>query len=324
MDRRLAAGLFGAGVVLMLPSLWLPAGVYDEAAIVVGGEALLRGGLPYRDFWTIYPPGTHYLAAGALALFGQTLTATRLTELLLRALVAMLVGRLAARVAGRSAGIIGWALAITLIWQFGPGLQPLTLVYALTFVATDRLLEALDGGDWRLGVLAGVLIGLAVTVRHDLAAYAAIGHLAGLAIAWRDRRIRHLLNPWPVRPVALAYFWALAITTSLVLGLAALTLPIHDMLDALIVVPATIYPLFRRLASPPAPALLTVPLWPWVLAWPIPREMERCFAPPLSVWRSRCWRWGFSGGRIAQMRSCSGHSASAPGISLGSARISGT
>ena len=52
---------------------WMDAtvGTYDEGLVLVGADRVLRGDMPYRDFWTLYGPGSYYLLAGLFRLFGE-------------------------------------------------------------------------------------------------------------------------------------------------------------------------------------------------------------------------------------------------------------
>ncbi|MGH7699557.1 MAG: hypothetical protein ACREMJ_03420 [Gemmatimonadales bacterium] len=52
--------------------------IYDEAIPVLAAARILDGDLPYRDFWTIYPPGQLYLLAGLFKVFGTSLVVSRL------------------------------------------------------------------------------------------------------------------------------------------------------------------------------------------------------------------------------------------------------
>jgi hypothetical protein len=45
---------------------------YDEGIVLLGADRVLRGDVPYRDFWTLYGPATFYLPAAAFRLFGET------------------------------------------------------------------------------------------------------------------------------------------------------------------------------------------------------------------------------------------------------------
>ena len=67
-DRRIAVALFLAALGVLVAPLrfglpsWLP---------LIGGLRILDGEVPYRDFWTIYAPGSYYVSAALFALFGR-------------------------------------------------------------------------------------------------------------------------------------------------------------------------------------------------------------------------------------------------------------
>ena len=56
-------------VFCMLAALQLAGGsltvkAYDEGLILSGAAQVAQGALPYRDFWSMYGPGSFYLLAG--------------------------------------------------------------------------------------------------------------------------------------------------------------------------------------------------------------------------------------------------------------------
>ncbi|MGA9193201.1 MAG: glycosyltransferase family 39 protein [Anaerolineales bacterium] len=68
---------FGAILVTLVVFLeipWSPPNHKVESDVSVygyGGQEILRGGLPYKDFWDLKPPGIYYLYAGAFWLMGS-------------------------------------------------------------------------------------------------------------------------------------------------------------------------------------------------------------------------------------------------------------
>ena len=65
------------GIAYVSSVLLQPAGIYDEGLIVTGAARILHGQVPYRDFYTGYPPGQFYTIAGAFKVFGTDLLAER-------------------------------------------------------------------------------------------------------------------------------------------------------------------------------------------------------------------------------------------------------
>src|SRR5262245_48132784 len=62
-----------------------------EGIPAVGAQRILHGELPYRDFWTMYAPGSFYLLAALFKLFGSHLTVARAGGDLIVSLAAPLV-----------------------------------------------------------------------------------------------------------------------------------------------------------------------------------------------------------------------------------------
>src|SRR5687767_10592516 len=60
---------------------------------------VLDGQVPYRDFWTIYAPGSIYATAAAFAVFGRNLIVSNLLGIFVSSLVVAVYHRLVARVA---------------------------------------------------------------------------------------------------------------------------------------------------------------------------------------------------------------------------------
>jgi len=68
--------------VAALPLLAYPLG-RDQGMYANIGQAIVDGGLPYISMWDIKPPPIYYLYAGAITLFGSSVSAVRALDLLL-------------------------------------------------------------------------------------------------------------------------------------------------------------------------------------------------------------------------------------------------
>lgn len=77
--------LFFTGIfVLLLLPIKVHFEIYDEGIILTGAMRILGGELPYKDFWTIYPPGQFYIVALILKLFGNSIFFTRIFDTIIR------------------------------------------------------------------------------------------------------------------------------------------------------------------------------------------------------------------------------------------------
>src|SRR5258707_8614339 len=51
----------------------------DEGIVLSGAERILRGEVPYRDFFSFYTPGSFYLVALVFRIFGDSLVVARIS-----------------------------------------------------------------------------------------------------------------------------------------------------------------------------------------------------------------------------------------------------
>jgi hypothetical protein len=102
-------------IILVLP-IKVHFEVYDEGIILTGAKRIIEGELPYKDFWTIYPPGQFYIVAFILKIFGNSLIYTRLFDTIIRFGIIMLIYGLSKEGTSRSqAKIVGIIVSIIII-----------------------------------------------------------------------------------------------------------------------------------------------------------------------------------------------------------------
>lgn len=157
----LAIAYFGA-VLLHQPE------VYDEGLIVCGAERVAHGQVPYRDFYTGYPPGQFYTIAAIFRAFGTTLLAERVWDTLWRMGIVGLVCVLFGRAAGRRLHPIPLICIGLLTGAAGFHLYPMisgTLFGVGALWCATRYLNG-DGIRWLW--LSGLVAGAGVLYRHDL------------------------------------------------------------------------------------------------------------------------------------------------------------
>ena len=149
---------------------------------------LLRGGLPFRDFYTLKLPGAHLAYLPALVLFGQTMVAVRLGYLAASLATAWLVFLLARRLGGPAAGLTAASLFLvaTSNLSFLGLFAHATQFLILPMTAGVLVLVQARGRPHRLRwlFLAGLLLGLAVVVKQ----HAAFFVLFGAAAAFLEER----------------------------------------------------------------------------------------------------------------------------------------
>jgi len=83
----------------------------DEGIVLQGAERILRGELPYRDFFSFYTPGSFYLVAGLFRVFGDSFAVARLSLAITGAACSVVTYSLARRVCSQGFALFAAALA---------------------------------------------------------------------------------------------------------------------------------------------------------------------------------------------------------------------
>ena len=193
-DAALALATFVVSVALL--SFGLGRGLGLDV-VALGGDRILSGDWPYRDFWTLYAPGGAFAVAATFGLLGRELIALQaVTVVLAGAATAAFFLLIRTAGLGRRAALlssVGFALAV---WAPGPAFDSYVMPRLLLLLAWERVLRALRDGDPKPAFTAGVLFGVTAFFKHDVAAYAAAGSMLAFVCAGgvaRRRSMRRLV-----------------------------------------------------------------------------------------------------------------------------------
>jgi hypothetical protein len=236
-------GLIGAALFLVILGLYSLNWFHDFAVSVstIGAERVLRGEIPYRDFWTMYAPGHFYLLALFFRIFGSHLLVDTVAASLLCAAAGLLCYWLVFNLVSRRLAAI-FCAAIFVAATYNTGYFKFVGSYppAIFFVLAAFNLMVLHYKTGKLGYLigAGLATGAAVAFKHDVGGYTAIAILAGL-VGHRFVRPETTADRSPSLLLKL---------TSYAVGIAVIVLPIAiffavnagaDVLRDLIIFPLT-------------------------------------------------------------------------------------
>ena len=83
----------------------------DEGIVLCGAERILRGEVPYRDFFSFYTPGSFYLTALIFRIFGDSLVVARISLAVAGAACSVVTYLLARRVCPRGLALFAATLA---------------------------------------------------------------------------------------------------------------------------------------------------------------------------------------------------------------------
>lgn len=248
-------------LVLLLP-IKAPFNIYDEGFAVLNATRILSGDRPYRDFWTIYPPGQFYVLAAWFKVFGTSLMTARVYDTLVRLAVLTSVYLIARHQRFASLPLLAVS-AVTLVLLASASFYTYAVFPSLSlglFSILATLNYATTGRKQSLAV-AGILVGFTGLFRWDIAIYAAIAVTATTLCASRripvgqhtDRPNMRSYGFVSLRPVLVG---ALAILVPFYAYLCV-TSGFANVWQQIIVFPVWILHSVRGL---PYPALLPVPL----------------------------------------------------------------
>jgi hypothetical protein len=178
--RRSGLVFVATAAVFALAALRFNTRVTDISALRV-----LDGDIPYRDFWTMYAPGSFVVLAGAFGLLGRELLVSNLLGILAASSAALLFYQLAVRVAGPDRALVPTAVFVATFAATGyhVGLTSFPPAMLLVLSSLALLCSRVDRSGSTWAIVPGLLVGTAAVFKHDVAAYAAIASAAGIAIA---------------------------------------------------------------------------------------------------------------------------------------------
>ena len=244
--------LFLVAMLVQFLALNRATGPYDEFLSLYGAERVLHGGLPYRDFFTMYGPAQFYLIAGFFKLFGVSALSGRIYDALIRAAIVCAVYALTVSLTSRR-----WAIAafsVTLLWlacdrnpAYNYSAYPALLASLLSCIFFSRFLHHRQKSQL---LLAGILASIAATFRHDCGVYLSVTHLVLLAwIVRLDRRSTEPVSTTLTRLLRLALpYLGCVLLIAVPVYLAMLVgVGFQNIFFDLVYSPGFIYPKFRNM-----------------------------------------------------------------------------
>lgn len=286
-SRAVAAAVFLASLVLQAAWMKGAVGHYDEGLALYGAQRVLRGDLPYRDFWTLYGPAQSYVLGGLFSWFGESVLTARVFDACCRGAITLFVHLLASRFASRSSALVAAAFACCVLIGAESYEAPVFAATACALASVVLAMRAIDTGRVDRWFAAGAMAGCALAFRTDFGSYA----LFACAWGWSRRWMRSRLPSADRGLLAIvAGFASIALPIALALVAAV---PIADLYDDLVRIPSTVYVAARRLPFPD--------LEPYRLALALhahrPLIVYLVYAPPIALalgvialWRDRL-RW---------------------------------
>ncbi|MBI3342163.1 glycosyltransferase family 39 protein [Candidatus Curtissbacteria bacterium] len=243
-SKARSAILFLASFIYLLVGIKQFASVYDEGLVVYGAKKVLDGQIPYRDFWSLYPPGQFYTLADLFKIFGTNLFTERIFGTIVQSLVALTVFLLVQKTTNRTIAVTASIVVLimtVLIRNYGSVSAQVSLLFMLI---SCYLLSKFEKSEKKLLFLAGFSCGLSTLFRIDIGALAFFAFILFIAIS-QIQITKKLSLSLAKKVFALTVGFLVPICFSLTLLLRYVNS--KDLLQQLLIFPATIYPKVRHL-----------------------------------------------------------------------------
>ncbi|HEY2039515.1 MAG TPA: glycosyltransferase family 39 protein [Edaphobacter sp.] len=246
------AGLFLLALLIQIITFKRSCGPYDEFLTLYGSDRVLHGGVPYRDFWTMYGPAQFYVVALFFKLFGVSALTGRIYDALIRASIACASFFLARQLTSTRWAFAAYAAVI--LWLAGiyyPAynfpIYPAMLASLVSCIFFARYLE--QPSRTRPLFLAGLFVSIATIFRHDSGFYIFLAEL--LVLFWVTYQNRRSSKPGDLlntigRPLLL-YMAGVVLVAAPVYAVILLKAGFQNVFYDLFYVPAKIYPKVRSL-----------------------------------------------------------------------------
>jgi len=157
-------------------------GLSGEGVACVGAQRVLEGQVPYRDFWTVYAPGSYYLLAGLFAVLGSQILVARVAAAVLVSLAGACVYGLMRTRTPRWIALV-WSVGVALA-LFPMGERFGTYPPVVVCIAAALWAASVYFGNRRIVwlIVAGVACSFAITFKHDVGGYTTIAIFVTLLI----------------------------------------------------------------------------------------------------------------------------------------------
>ena len=243
------AWLLFAAALLVQWLAWEPGiNIYDEGIILSGADAVYQGKLPYRDFWTMYAPGQFYLTALLFHIFEPQEYLVRCIGLVSKAAIAMLAFAMMRRFMKAPPAALGAAVLLLILTIIHYEAFPVYPAAACSMLALMYMERGICFHAGRALFAAGLCTALAACFRHDLGFYTAVALAAGAAALWR---MQIPVRAWrDIAKKLLPYIAGILVLGVPVVAVFLAQVPLHDLLENLIYIPASVYTHARRLSWP--------------------------------------------------------------------------
>jgi hypothetical protein len=159
---------------VLFAQIKIPFLYYDEGFAVFNATRIMDGDVPYKDFWTIYPPGQFYVLAVIFKTFGTTLLVARIYDTIVRFVIVISVYLIAKKITSHTLALLACTVSTLLLGFADSYAYAVFPAMALALLSILSLVQYTLTGKRRWALLTGMLIGMVTLFRWDIGLYTGI------------------------------------------------------------------------------------------------------------------------------------------------------
>jgi hypothetical protein len=144
---------------------------YDEGFAVFNATRIMDGDVPYKDFWTIYPPGQYCVLAVIFKIFGTNLLVARIYDTIVRFVIVICAYLIAEKITSHALALVGCAVTTLLLAFADSYAYAVFPAMALALLSILSMLQYTQTGQRRWSLSAGLLLGIVALFRWDIGLY---------------------------------------------------------------------------------------------------------------------------------------------------------
>jgi hypothetical protein len=141
---------------------------WDESTLILMGQNILNGNIPYVNAWDIKPPGAYYIYALFIVLFGKSIIAIRLGGILCIFISSVFLYKTGKVIQNQAAGIIS-AIFLAVFTSSGyAGLSTMTehiLLIPISFILYLLLSKNIN---WKWAFIIGISLGFSILIKTNM------------------------------------------------------------------------------------------------------------------------------------------------------------
>jgi hypothetical protein len=147
---------------------------YDEGFAVFNATRIMEGDVPYKDFWTIYPPGQFYVLAAIFKTFGTNLLIARIYDTIVHFVIVICTYLIAKKITSHSLSLLACVVTTLLLAIADSYAYAVFPAMALALLSILSMLQYTQTGQRRWALSAGLLTGMTTLFRWDIGLYTGI------------------------------------------------------------------------------------------------------------------------------------------------------